>query len=357
MSWGINDQEQPIQILSTVTYDNMGRKDIVYGPYFANEAQTSRYFEDTDYDLLGRVTSIRSPKDQTSGLFSYIYYTYPNPFTTVITDPDTKQKTEKRDHLGRIIEVIEHANSGLQTTYYGYNAAGDMTYVENAKGYPTLIDYDARGLKTRMDDPDMGEWHYVYDNNGNLFTQTDAKQNIVTFGYDVLNRVLSKNYTIIGHPVNDPNYTEATPNVTYVYDQGLKGIGQLYSITNSNVTTLYNAYDEMGRSVSITKTITGDQPRTTVTGYDLSGKVTSIIHPDNYTVTNTYYPGTGLLNTVTGTPSGGSSVEYAKCTKYAPTGKIGKIAHTYNNTKTEYTYDAKTTRLATLKTTGPSPDK
>jgi RHS repeat-associated protein len=73
-------------------------------------------------------------------------------------------------------------------------------------------------------------------------------------------------------------------------------------------------------------------------------------------VTNIYYPGTGLLNTVTGTPSGGSAVEYAKCTKYAPTGKIGKITHAYNNTKTEYTYDAKTTRLTTLKTSGPAPE-
>jgi YD repeat-containing protein len=69
---GINEQGQPVEILTATTYDSMGRKDIVYGPYFANESQTSRYFEDTDYDLLGRVTSIRSPKDQTSGLFSYI---------------------------------------------------------------------------------------------------------------------------------------------------------------------------------------------------------------------------------------------------------------------------------------------
>ena len=81
---GINEQGQPIEILTATTYDNMGRKDIVYGPYFADESQTSRYFEDIDYDLLGRVTSIRSPKDQSSGLFSYIYYDYPNPFTTVM---------------------------------------------------------------------------------------------------------------------------------------------------------------------------------------------------------------------------------------------------------------------------------
>jgi YD repeat-containing protein len=68
----------------------------------------------------------------------------------------------------------------------------------------------------------------------------------------------------------------------------------------------------MGRVKKVTKTISGDQARVTRTNYDLSGKVTSIIHPDNYTVTNTYYPGTGLLNTVTGTPSGVEVlVEYA----------------------------------------------
>jgi RHS repeat-associated protein len=358
---GINDQEPPasIEIITTTHYDDMGRKSAVYGPYFANEGETSRYYEITIYDKLGRVDYIESPSSVPNEP-STINYVYDNPFTTKIIDPDIKQKTEKRDHLGRIIEVIEHANTGLQTTYYGYNAAGDMTYVENAKGYPTLIDYDARGLKTRMDDPDMGEWHYVYDNNGNLSTQTDAKQNIITFGYDELNRVLSKSYTIIGRPAEDLNYTAATPNVEYRYDgYGLPSctncIGQLTSINNTNVLTKYDLFDPMGRVKRVTKTISGDQPRTTLTGYDLSGKVTSIIHPDNYTITNTYYPGTGLLATVTGTPSGGSAVEYAKCTKYEPAGKIGKITHTYNNTKTEYTYDAKTTRLATLLTKGPAP--
>jgi hypothetical protein len=63
-----------------------------------------------------------------------------------------------------------------------------------------------------------------------------------------------------------------------------------------------------------------------------------------------------FLNTVTGTVSGGSSVEYARCTRYEPSGKIGKIFHTYNNTQTAYTYDLKSTRLKELLTTGQGPD-
>jgi YD repeat-containing protein len=297
---------------------------------------------------MGRVDYIESPSGVPTDP-AIIDYNYPNYFTTVITDPDNKQKTEKRDHLGRIIEVIEHANTGNQSTFYWYNAAGDMLELENALGYSTLITYDARGLKLTMDDPDMGYWTYTYDENGNLSTQTDAKGDIITFGYELLNRISSKTYTIL-----NPQ-TGTTPNVTYTYDNAINGIGQLYSVTNSNVTTTFNEYDEMGRVLSVTKTITGDQPRTTETEYDLSGKVINITHPDGFEVRNTYYPGTNLLDSVKGTFDDVNIKEYAKCTEYEPTGKIGRITHTYNDTETVYTYNPHTTRLENLLTSGPSP--
>ena len=349
---GIDDFGSSTQILSSTVYDNMGRKDIVYGPYFDGEAENSRYYEDTYYDARGRVSSIISPDEDYNTIS--IVYTYPNPFTTEITDPDGKQKTEKRDHLGRIIEVIEHAgddvaNPVLKTTSYWYNAAGDMTEVENALGISTLITYDARGLKLTMDDPDMGAWSYTYDENGNLETQTDAKNNVITFSYDELNRVYDKIYTI---PASKPQNTQ---DVQYRYDgYGLLSctncIGQLTSIDNSDVYIKYDEFDEMGRVKNVTKTITGDQARTTHTEYDLSGKVTFITHPDSFTVNNIYYPGTNLLDSVTGTPQGGNSTEYAKCTWYEPTGKIRRIYHDYNGTDTVYTYGSHSTRLEELQT-------
>ncbi len=260
---------------------------------------------------MGRVTEIVSPDGDPTPIT--IVYDYPNPFTTEITDPDGKKKTEKRDHLGRIIEVIEHAGDDvaspvLQTTGYEYNAAGDMTKVTNALGIDTDIDYDLRGLKTSMDDPDMGEWFYAYDGNGNLWTQTDAKGDIITFGYDGLNRILTKTYTIY-----DSQETEATRNVTYTYDLAINGVGQLYSVSNTDVTTIYDEYDAMGRVLSVSKTIAGAQEQTIDTTYDKSGKVVTITYPDGFIVTNSYYPGTGLMDEVTGTMSI-NTVSYAKCT-------------------------------------------
>jgi RHS repeat-associated protein len=354
---GIDDQEEPniLKIFTTTHYDNMGRKSAVYGPFFNGEAENSRYYEKTYYDKMGRVDYIESPSSVPNDP-AIIDYTYDNPFTTKITDPDNKQKTEKRDHLGRIIEVIEHADANNnQSTFYWYNAAGDMLEVENALGSSTIINYDARGLKLDMDDPDMGEWHYTYDENGNLSTQTDAKQNQITFYYDELNRIYNKMYTI---PASEPQNTN---NVAYRYDgDGLSSCtnckGQLTSINNTSVLIINDLFDPMGRIKRVSKTISGEVAKVTQTSYDLSGKVEYITHPDNFVVHNVYYHGTGLLDTVTvtpPTPPGGSAVEYAKCTEYEPTGKIGRITHAYNDTETVYTYNPQTTRLENLLTSRP----
>ena len=50
------------------------------------------------------------------------------------------------------------------------------------------------GRKLNMTDKDLGFWEYTYDENGNVLTQTDSKQQIVSFDYDELNRIESKSY-------------------------------------------------------------------------------------------------------------------------------------------------------------------
>jgi YD repeat-containing protein len=46
--------------------------------------------------------------------------------------------------------------------------------------------------KTSMTDPDMGAWTYVYDANGNLTSQTDARGRVINFQYDNLDRLVTK---------------------------------------------------------------------------------------------------------------------------------------------------------------------
>ena len=243
-------------------------------------------------------------------------------------------KTQTTDHLGRIIQVEEQNGGNTYTTTYDYNAAGDLTEVIDDFGNTTTYSYDTLGQKTAMNDPDMGYWSYTYDGNGNLLTQTDAKNQVITFTYDELNRVTSK------------TYSPSNPMVYYFYDSGTNGIGLPYQIANANATTTYNSYDSMGRSTSVTKTVTGDSARTTQTTYDLSGKILRTTYPDGYYVTNAYIPGTNLVGSVTGS----DGEVYASISDYTPTGKMGTLIHG-NGTTTTYTYNPYTTHVTDIVTT------
>ena len=42
--------------------------------------------------------------------------------------------------------------------------------------------------------PESGTINYIYDNNGNLLTRTDARNITTTMAYDGLNRIQTKSY-------------------------------------------------------------------------------------------------------------------------------------------------------------------
>ncbi|WP_425248196.1 FG-GAP-like repeat-containing protein [Desulfospira joergensenii] len=333
-------------ITSRIYYDEMGRAYLTEGPFFASDsaypqtAPTDSPWSQTLFDYRGRPVSIDSPDsvhDTITATFSY------SGLSTTITDPDGAGRTETKDYLGRLIRVTEHADD--QTDYvttYQYNAASDLLNVTDHCGNETSMTYDALGRKTGMVDPDMGTWSYTYDANGNLLTQTDAKNQTITFAYDELNRLISK------------DYDTTDPDVAYTYDNLsiANGRGRLYQTSNGRVTTTIDGYDSLGNVLSETRTLTGaPQTYTTSFTYDLAGKVLTTTTPDAFTVTNTYIPGTGLLESVTGS----DGLTYASLSGYTPGGKIGLVEHG-NYTYTQYAYDSLSGRLASLLTsrTGPT---
>jgi len=283
-------------------YDETGREYLVEGPFFSTgtgypKTPPSAYpYVETIYDYRSRPVELESPDGSygtVSTTFSY------SGFSTTKTDPDTRQKTEKKDYLNRIIQVTEHADGGPQYTSYTYNAAGDMLTITDHEGNTTTNTYDTLGRKISMDDPDMGYWEYEYDANGNLISQTDER-------------------------------TDTGPGTMVE-------------------TAIYNEYDEMRRVISETREIgSGATQYTTLFEYDLSGKPEKTTYPDDFYIEHTYLPGTGLLHTVTGS----DSEVYATCTNYEPKGKTGRIDHG-NSTYTTYTYDPKSTRLTGIVTTAP----
>jgi YD repeat-containing protein len=328
-------------------YDALGRNDLNEGPFFATGTDyplvpSAAYpWQQTTFDLRGRPEAIESADGEYGSVVAFFDY---NGLATTVTDPDGGSKTEKKDYLGRVTRVIEHGDQSDYMTDYTYNAAGDLLTVKDHSENKTTINYDTLGRKINMNDPDMGYWEYTYDANGNLLTQLDEKLQKVTFTYDELNRVTAK------------AYSTSDSTVTYTYDNLTipNGRGRLYSVANAHSTATYQAYDKMGNVTAVSKTISGDAAiYNTQYEYDLTGKVTKTIYPDGYAVSNTYYPGSGLLQTV----SGSDGIEYARLSGYAPTGKIGSIEHA-NGVYTSYTYDAESTRLTAIVTTrsGPTPD-
>ena len=340
-------------VVTKTFYDAMGRKDLVEGPFFESSRDyvvsppsdldyplnpSGAYpWKQTTFDHLSRPEAVESANGEYGSVVSTYDY---SGLSTTVTGPDGTQKTETRDHLGRIVEVIEHAGEENISTTYDYNAAGDLLQVKDHYGSTTTINYDTLGRKMSMTDPDVGFWKYTYDANGNLVTQTDAILQTITFSHDAINRITSKTYS-----------TEDPP-VSYIYDNGTipNGIGRLYSVSNANVTTTYDAYDEMGNVISISKSISGDPGTyTTQYTYDLSDKVTQITYPDGYPVTHTYYPGTGLLKRISG---GAMGKLLSYMSDYTPDGKIGRIEYG-NSIVAEYAYDPESTRLLSLVTHAP----
>jgi RHS repeat-associated protein len=331
-------------IVTKKFYDALGRNDLTEGPFFSTDVAYPQHpleacpWRQVSFDLRGRPETIESADGQYGSVVATFSY---RGLAATATDPDGGSKTEKKDYLGRVIEVIEHADQDNLSTSYSYNAAGDLLEVIDHHNNKTTLNYDILGRKILMNDPDMGYWEYTYDANGNLLSQVDEKMQKVNFYYDELNRLTSK------------AYSTSDPTVTYRYDNLLipNGRGRLYSVSTSQVTTTYNGYGEMGNVSSVSKSISGDSSAyTTQYAYDLSGKVTQTIYPDGYQVSHTYYAGTGLLQGVTGA----DAVAYAQLSNYEPSGKIRHIEHA-NGVFTNYTYDPESTRLTSIVTTRPGP--
>ena len=320
-------------------YDNMGRNHLNRGPFFSSgalrypmEEPTEHPWQQSSFDDHGRPWKTERPDGVHGVLATTMAY---NGLTTTIIDANDKKKQETRDYLGRLIRVVEDPGGLNYTTAYDYNAAGNLLHVTDHAAHLTTINYDTLGRKINMIDPDMGYWVYTYDANGNLRTQTDAKGQVISFEYDAVNRLTTK------------TYSTGDPTVTYSYDnpQVVNGKGKLYSVATSKATTTYGNFDAMGRARTTTRTIAGDQARITSFTFDLSGKPLTTTYPDGYTVTNSYYPGTGLLHTVTG--SGGTV--FATYSGHSASGQIGLMDHA-NGTGTAYTYDALSGRLQAIVT-------
>ena len=303
-------------VASHTAYDPAGRVAMGSEPILATGPLTSLNVIDwgmvpsttTTFDDLGRARVTTGP-DGTVTRRSY------DRFCVATLDANQHLRLDLSDAFGRLMAVREYTGTyaapicqsptlpiAYATTQYVHDAADRLVSVVEPLGHRSVITYNAFGDKMAMDDPDMGQWRYAYDARGQLITQTDALSQSLVFQHDDLGRVTGK-------WVLKATASALVPLAAYRYDEGgaaAFALGQRTSVSDATGRTQW-AYDERGRTVRETRTITlamdsgaagclnGSPPGcagfgtfAVERGYDNLDRPVRLTYPDGEVVTTTY---------------------------------------------------------------------
>ena len=381
-----------------------------YLPYFESgdldfaDPTFNTGFTEHFYDALGRETRVNQPVGPDGILFSTTVY---EPLSKTVRDEEqTRSGTihagcgmryvedglQDKDGNGRLREVFEivklsDAGEPLSSavewkTSYTYDLLDKLTGYTDSQNNRKIMAYDWLGRKTFMNDPDRGHMHYEYDDAGNLKKTVDAKNQVVEYKYDGVNRLTEEyygegkqlpdvqyHYDLPGGPVNrgdlwkksladvisgeilrgDGYSTEYDLNSDGKLDvadvvKAAKANMQSDSVTAENTRGFlswvedqsgeeHNSYDTRGRVKWVVKRIINTGPddlRNFYTGmrYDAMDRVAELTYPDGTTIVYNYNS-RGMLESVPGVIEGYD---------YNPAGQNASLSLACGTT-TSYDYD------------------
>ncbi|TQV89601.1 FG-GAP-like repeat-containing protein [Aliikangiella coralliicola] len=234
-----------------VEYDNLSREVRKSEPYYDGEAI---YWTEFTYDIYGRLTQTTFPDGSTASN-SY------QGFTTILYNGLGQAKTEIKNALGQTTRVIDNLGGTID---YEYNVLGSLTKTIDSVGNQVQINYDHRGRKVGLNDPDKGNWTYQYNANGELAQQNDAKGQKQYFYYDALGRVVKR--------VEKDSNNVTKVHAEWVFDTAQNGLTKL-AIERDLISGYYKElyYDSFGRISSSSMVVDGNGFDEDVT-YDQFGR-------------------------------------------------------------------------------------
>ncbi|MBI5953670.1 MAG: hypothetical protein HY865_18605 [Chloroflexi bacterium] len=253
------DSDEDRVLVTNTEFNAQGAVSRQSSPYYASDSQGRHIspvwtqFTSSEYDALGRAIKVTQPGD-------LVTRTEYDGFLTTAFDPNGQKIERGTDGMGRLAYVREFSdvNTVYAVTRYSYDQLDHLTTVTDAKNNLTTLDYDWLGRKTKMVDPDMGEWLYEYYPTGTLSKQTDARGTVLTFTYDELNRMKKK-------------YADGVELASYEYgaDKG-ENIGMRTLMSDGSGSARWT-YANYGRTVTETREI-GGVSRTLVSESDWLGR-------------------------------------------------------------------------------------
>lgn len=311
------DAEGGGRVLNDTVYDSHGWAVKTNDSYFATGAPATALYLVGDsavpaqtvktYDGLGRVTS--------SAAYHYANYTWETDSvyggdrttvlppaggvatTTVLDARGVKSEIDQYTAKPTVIGGVVSGQINGSGTKYGYDFAGRLATITDPTGKNQwTYGYDLRGRRTSQSDPDSGLTTFVYDDDNEITTSTDARSQTVAFKYDNLGRKTGE-YT---------GSTTGPPIARWTYDSLMKGkpTASAGYANGLGYITAFTGYTSAGLPTGTSVTIPSGEGA-------LSG---------TYTTSYGYTPNTGMVQTVT-EPAAGPLASETVTTAYTRLGR------------------------------------
>jgi RHS repeat-associated protein len=263
-----------IKVTTNYTGAGNGRRVVASSPY-RDTSDSTLEWTCTQYDPRGRLAQVAMFKGSIApasgcgnatnrtGITGTVY----DAEWTVVTDPAGKVRKQRRDALGRIVEVVEDPSGLNYSTTYTYDPLDNLVLVTQGAETRSFA-YSSLSRLTAAWNPESGITSYTYYDSGDLRRRTDARGVWSESTYDGLHQVLTK------------NYSDGTPPVTYTYHGG-----HLTSSSSSAASSAYG-YSPLGNVTASSHSISGYPYNLTFT-YDwyLNGRPKSMQYPSGRLVT------------------------------------------------------------------------
>lgn len=227
---------------NTVTYeydgaDRLTSETLPYtsatSSYQSSVPSTAEYIT-TTYDPLNRVKTVTNP----NGVVEYAYSVW----DTTITNENNVDKDYSYDAYGNLVEVTEYDGANDYITSYTYDARDRLTSIVDELDNQRSFSYDSLDRRISLELPHASgttasEYTYIYDEAGNLIEETMPDGTEITYSYDLIGRILTKDS-------DRDSGTEAN----YTYDTESNGIGRLAMVQTPEYSKKF-AYDLVGNVV------------------------------------------------------------------------------------------------------------
>jgi RHS repeat-associated protein len=240
---------------SAIAYDLLGRIKHVTRPELGGiSLNKTQYF----YDTLNRLVSVQAPDGSVTAFEHELLKV-----TTI--EPGGAKNILVSDVEGRVEQSIDILDGQDVPTTFVYGSFDLIRNVIDPEGNITSLNYDKRGRRTSLVDPDRAVTITTYNGFDEILTEENALGPVTVFKRDILGRVYERD--------------DADGITKFTWSAQHGRLGLLESTESPDGTKTEHWYDDFGRPTISMWTLSAGDAYAVTRHYDPLGRLKSIDYP------------------------------------------------------------------------------